>query len=120
MAAADRKEAVEDQPAAPEKFSSPQVSVQPAVSPAVPEGQLLPRYRAAKARMEALRADKVKSCWRQPWEELQAEFQRIYESRKNWLWRPARCSVPPRARKLWPTVPICQAITAVLWNSICP
>lgn len=88
MAAADRKEAVEDQPAAPEKFSSPQVSVQPAVSPAVPEGQLLPRYRAAKARMEALRADKVKSCWRQPWEELQAEFQRIYESRKNWAVAP--------------------------------
>lgn len=88
VATADRKEAVEDQPAAPEKSSSPQVSVQPAVSPAVPEGQLLPRYRAAKARMEALRADKVKSCWRQPWEELQAEFQRIYESRKNWAVAP--------------------------------
>ena len=84
VAAADRKEAVEDQPAAPEKSSSPKASV----SPAVPEGQLLPRYRAAKARMEALRADKVKSCWRQPWEELQAEFQRIYESRKNWAVAP--------------------------------
>lgn len=83
VAAADRKEAVEDQPAAPEKSSSSQ-----AVPPSVPEDRLLPRYRAAKARMEALRADKIKSCWRQPWEELQTEFQRIYESRKDWAVAP--------------------------------
>lgn len=83
VAAADRKEAVEDQPAAPEKSSSSQ-----AVPPSVSEDRLLPRYRAAKARMEALRADKVKSCWRQPWEELQTEFQRIYESRKDWAVAP--------------------------------
>lgn len=83
VAAADRKEAVEDQPAAPEKSSSSQ-----AVPPSVSEDRLLPRYRAAKARMEALRADKIKSCWRQPWEELQTEFQRIYESRKDWAVAP--------------------------------
>ncbi len=83
VAAADRKEAVEDQPAAPEKSSSSQ-----AIPPSVSEDRLLPRYRAAKARMEALRADKVKSCWRQPWEELQTEFQRIYESRKDWAVAP--------------------------------
>ena len=83
VAAADRKEAVEDQPAAPEKSSSSQ-----AVPPSVSEDRLLPHYRAAKARMEALRADKIKSCWRQPWEELQTEFQRIYESRKDWAVAP--------------------------------
>lgn len=83
VAAADRKEAVEDQPTAPEKSSSSQ-----AVPPSVSEDRLLPRYRAAKARMEALRADKIKSCWRQPWEELQTEFQRIYESRKDWAVAP--------------------------------
>lgn len=54
----------------------------------LPEGQLLPRYRAAKTRMDVLRADKVKSCWRQPWEELRTEFLRIYASRKNWAVAP--------------------------------
>lgn len=73
VAAADKKEAVEDQPAA----------ATTSAASAVPEGPLLPRYRAGKVRMNTLKADKVRSCWRQPWEELQAEFQRIYESRKN-------------------------------------
>lgn len=82
VAATDRKEAVEDQPSAPVARGVR------ASAPATPEAQLLPRYRAAKARMDALRADKVKSCWRQPWEELQAEFQQIYESRKNWAVAP--------------------------------
>ena len=54
----------------------------------LPQAELLPRYRDAKAKMEALRADKVRSCWRQPWEELTAEFLRIYLSRKDWAISP--------------------------------
>lgn len=54
----------------------------------LPQTELLPRYRDAKAKMEALRADKVRSCWRQPWEELTAEFLRIYLSRKDWAISP--------------------------------
>jgi|GEM_PF-236683 N-acetylmuramoyl-L-alanine amidase len=54
----------------------------------LPQADLLPRYREAKAKMDALRADKVRSCWRQPWEELTTEFQRIYISRKDWAISP--------------------------------
>lgn len=54
----------------------------------LPQAELLPRYRDAKAKMEALRADKVRSCWRQPWEELTTEFLRIYQSRKDWAISP--------------------------------
>ena len=54
----------------------------------LPQAELLPRYRDAKAKMDALRADKVRSCWRQPWEELTAEFLRIYMSRKDWAISP--------------------------------
>lgn len=54
----------------------------------LPQAELLPRYRDAKAKMDALRADKVRSCWRQPWEELTAEFLRIYLSRKDWAISP--------------------------------
>ncbi len=88
VAAADKKEAVEDQPATVSAAASAARGDSPASVPPVPEGQLLPRYRAAKVRMDALKADKVRSCWRQPWEELQTEFQRIYESRKNWAVAP--------------------------------
>lgn len=61
-----------------------------AASPAalLPQDQILPRYRKAKADMEGLSADKVRSCWRQPWEELAAEFLLIYQSRKNWAISP--------------------------------
>ncbi len=52
------------------------------------QSELLPRYREAKAKMEALRTDKVRSCWRQPWEELTSEFLRIYTSRKDWAISP--------------------------------
>lgn len=52
------------------------------------QAELLPRYRAAKTKMEALRNDKVRSCWRQPWEDLTTEFLRIYVSRKNWAISP--------------------------------
>lgn len=84
VAAADTRDAVEDLPAA-----APGTSAAPEMTPALlPEGQLLPRYRAAKTRMDVLRADKVKSCWRQPWEELRTEFLRIYASRKNWAVAP--------------------------------
>ena len=54
----------------------------------LPQAELLPRYRDAKSKMDALRADKVRSCWRQPWEELTAEFLRIYLSRKDWAISP--------------------------------
>lgn len=54
----------------------------------LPQDQILPRYRKAKADMESLSADKVRSCWRQPWEELAAEFLLIYQSRKNWAISP--------------------------------
>ncbi len=54
----------------------------------LPQDQLLPRYRKAKSDMEALSADKIRSCWRQPWEELAAEFLLIYQSRKNWAISP--------------------------------
>ncbi len=54
----------------------------------LPQVELLPRYRDAKTKMDALRADKVRSCWRQPWEELTAEFLRIYMSRKDWAISP--------------------------------
>ena len=54
----------------------------------LPQVELLPRYREAKAKMDALRADKVRSCWRQPWEELTTEFLRIYTSRKDWAISP--------------------------------
>ncbi len=84
LAAARRKDVVEDQPAAVAKTpAAPGMS-----SELLPEAHLLPRYQAAKSRMDALRADKVKSCWRQPWEELRAEFLRIYASRKNWAVAP--------------------------------
>lgn len=59
-----------------------------AAQQALPQAELLPRYREAKAKMEALRADKVRSCWRQPWEELTAEFLHIYSSRKDWAISP--------------------------------
>jgi len=54
----------------------------------LPQDQILPRYRKAKADMESLSADKVRSCWRQPWEDLAAEFLLIYQSRKNWAISP--------------------------------
>ena len=38
------------------------------------------KFRAAKSRMGALRRDPVKSCWRQPWEDLREEFLRISQS----------------------------------------
>lgn len=112
VAVTQNKAAVEDQPASTAQNQAP-----PAAPPAAPSGpaatqsaavqasaatpglaaalaaplpqdQILPRYRKAKADMDALRADKVRSCWRQPWEELTAEFLRIYQSRKNWAISP--------------------------------
>lgn len=41
------------------------------------------RFRAARSRMAALRKDTVKSCWRQPWEELREEFLAINKKAKN-------------------------------------
>ncbi|MFT4302918.1 MAG: N-acetylmuramoyl-L-alanine amidase [Desulfovibrio sp.] len=108
IAAAESKPAVEDQsPSAAAPASTPdkdkkRTAEAPSAaaeqttlatklaSPAalLPQEQLLPRYRKAKSDMEALSADKVRSCWRQPWEELAAEFLLIYQSRKNWAISP--------------------------------
>lgn len=103
VAVAENKAAVEDQPApAAQGGNSPAANAAPsaaqvaaatpglaaALAAPLPQNQLLPRYRKAKADMDALRADKVRSCWRQPWEELAAEFLRIYQSRKNWAISP--------------------------------
>lgn len=48
-------------------------------------GDLPLRYKAAKSRMDALRKDNIKSCWRQPWEDLREEFLRISKAGKNRL-----------------------------------
>ena len=84
LAAAGNKDVVEDQPAA---AATPPAALGTPAAP-LPEDRLLPRYRAAKSRMDALKADKVKSCWRQPWEELRTEFLRIHASRKDWAVAP--------------------------------
>lgn len=103
VAVAENKTVVEDQPAPPaQRGNSPAANAAPTAAQVaagkpslaaglaapLPQNQLLPRYRKAKADMDALRADKVRSCWRQPWEELATEFLRIYQSRKNWAISP--------------------------------
>lgn len=40
-------------------------------------GDLPLRFKAAKSRMESLRKDTMRACWRQPWENLRDEFLRI-------------------------------------------
>ena len=68
------KDAVEDQPPATAKKASSDFA-----------GDLPLRYKAAKSRLASLRSDSVKSCWRQPWEELRDEFLRISNSGKTRL-----------------------------------
>ena len=46
-------------------------------------GELPLRLRAAKSRMAALAADPMRSCWRQPWEDVRDEFLRIHQAGKN-------------------------------------
>ncbi len=48
-------------------------------------GDLPLRFKAAKTRLLNLRNDKIKSCWRQPWEDLREEFLRISKTGKNRL-----------------------------------
>lgn len=67
------RDAVEDQPDLPVKNSANFV------------GDLPLRFKAAKSRVIALRNDSVKSCWRQPWEELREEFLHISKAGKNRL-----------------------------------
>ncbi|MBD5553651.1 MAG: N-acetylmuramoyl-L-alanine amidase [Desulfovibrio sp.] len=43
-------------------------------------GDLPLRLRAARARAKALANDALRSCWRQPWEDLRDEFLRIHQS----------------------------------------
>lgn len=50
----------------------------------LPDNDLMPRYREAKARLAALREDRVRGSQRQPWEDLCIEFLRIYQARKTW------------------------------------
>ena len=61
----------------------------PPVAPALSAEELLRRYRAAKDRMAALRKDKVRSCQRQPWEELRDEFLTLQTARKHPVLGPA-------------------------------
>lgn len=60
---------------------------QPVVQKAAPlknfAGDLPLRYKAAQSRMAALKKDRQRSCWRQPWEELREEFLRIRKSGKS-------------------------------------
>lgn len=51
--------------------------------------QALRRYEDAKKTMEALRADKRRSCWRDPWEDLRGDFLRVYEDRPGTVIRAA-------------------------------
>lgn len=75
LAVATSRDPVEDQPAQTagktiaSKFS----------------GDLPLRYKAAKSRLASLRSDAIKSCWRQPWEELREEFLQISKEGKNRL-----------------------------------
>ena len=49
--------------------------------PAEDARQALQRYEEAKKTMELLRADKRRSCWREPWENLRGDFLQVYQSR---------------------------------------
>lgn len=51
-----------------------------AVSPAA---RPLESYRQAKEDMDKLRADKTRSCWREPWEKLEARFMSVYAAKPN-------------------------------------
>ena len=48
-------------------------------------GDLPLRYKAAVSRMNALKNDSLKACWRQPWENLRDEFAGIAKAGKNRL-----------------------------------
>lgn len=74
-AASRKNEAIED---LPEDIASKPLSPNFA-------GDLPLRFKAAKSRLDALRKDSIKSCWRQPWEELREEFLRISRAGKNRL-----------------------------------
>lgn len=74
VAAASRREAQEDPPAATAARKD---------ASAATKNDLPLRYRAAKSRMAALRGDPVKACWRQPWEDLREEFLRISQNGKK-------------------------------------
>lgn len=53
---------------------------EPDVSPAA---RPLESYRQAKEDMERLRADKTRSCWREPWEKLEGRFLSVYAAKPN-------------------------------------
>lgn len=46
-------------------------------------GNLPLRFKAAKSRARNLRKDSLRSCWRQPWEQLQDEFESISRAGKE-------------------------------------
>ena len=80
---------------------APQPSVQPArqisdTPPADDARQALQRYENAKKTMELLRADKRRSCWREPWENLQGDFMQVSPSRQ----RPVTGRLFPPCRRL--------------------
>mgnify|MGYP004477159231 FL=1 len=61
----------------------------PPVVPALSAEGQLQRYRAAKDRMAALRNDNVRSCQRQPWENLRDEFLTLQKARNHPVIGPA-------------------------------
>ena len=48
-----------------------------------PAARPLEVYRQAKDDMEALRKDKTRSCWREPWEKLEQRFLSVHAAKPN-------------------------------------
>lgn len=74
--------------AAPEAIKAPpaaQKNIVTAGDKKQPEANLPVRYKAAMAQMEKLKNDKLRACWRQPWDNLRNEFLVINKSSKNQL-----------------------------------
>lgn len=55
------------------------------ISPAKFKGDAPLAYKAAVSRIESLKKDKQRACWRQPWENLRNEFLAINNGAKNRL-----------------------------------
>lgn len=51
--------------------------------PCIPRKRLQPTFDRASKKMEALKDDKVRNRWRQPWEELRNTFFSVYQSKTD-------------------------------------
>lgn len=74
--------------AAPEAIKAPpakQKNIAPAGDKKQPGLNLPLRYKTAMTQMEKLKNDKLRACWRQPWDNLRNEFLIINKSSKNQL-----------------------------------